>query len=68
MPTTSLNKTQVQTQVLRRLLKEYLECVTGFRVGNCEELRNAVRSVASSMGGELSRDALRIIEGGGYEP
>jgi hypothetical protein len=53
---------------LRRLLKEYLECVAGFRVGNCEELRNAVRSVASSMGGELGRDALRLIEADGYEP
>jgi hypothetical protein len=62
MPTTSLNKT------LRRLLKEYLECVAGFRVGDCEELRNAVRSVASSIDGELSRDALRIIEADGYEP
>jgi hypothetical protein len=31
-------------------------------------LRNAVRSVASSMGGELGRDALRLIEADGYEP
>jgi len=63
---TSLNKTQVQT--LKRLLREYLECVTGFRVGNCEELRNAIRSITKSIDGELSRDALRIIEADDYEP
>gem|GEM_PF-6793308 len=57
-----------QTQTLKRLLKEYLECVTGFRVGNCEELRNAVKSIAKSIDGELARDALRLIEGDGYEP
>jgi len=45
-----------------------LECVTGFRVGNCEELRNAVKSIAKSIDGELARDALRLIEGDGYEP
>jgi len=53
---------------LRRLLREYLECVAGWSPSNCEELRNAVRSVASSIDGELSRDALRIIEADGYEP
>ena len=42
--------------------------MAGFRVGNCEELRNAVRSIATSMNDELARDALRIIEDGGYEP
>jgi len=65
MPT-SLNKTQVQT--LKRLLREYLECVAGWSPSNCEELRNAIRSITKSMGGELSRDALRIIEADGYEP
>jgi len=63
MPTSQ--ETTVQT--LRRLLKEYLDCVTGWSPGNCEVLRNAVRSIASSINGELARDALRLIEAG-YEP
>jgi hypothetical protein len=54
-------------QTLRRLLREYLECLAGFRAGDCEALRNAVRSVASLVGGELGRDALRIVEGD-FEP
>ena len=57
--------TQVQT--LRRLLREYIECVVGIVPGDCEALRNAVRSIATSMNNELARDALRIIEAG-YEP
>ena len=52
--------------MLRRLIREYIECVT--TSGDCESLRGAVRSVASSVGGELGRDALRLIEVGGYEP
>jgi len=63
MPTSQ----EANVQTLRRLLREYLECVTGFREGDCEALRNAVRSVASSMGGELARDALRIVESD-FEP
>jgi len=31
-------------------------------------LASAIRSIATSMNDELARDALRIIEGGGYEP
>jgi len=67
MPT-SLTQTQVQAQVLRRLLREYLECATNWAPGDCEALARAIRSIATSMNGELARDALRIIEGGGYEP
>jgi len=59
--------TQVQAQTLRRLLKEYLDCITGWSPGNCEVLRNAVKSIATSMNGELARDALRLIEAD-YEP
>jgi len=57
-----------QAQVLRRLVKEYIDCVTGFALGDCEALARAIRSIATSMNDELARDALRIIEGGGYEP
>ena len=59
---------EANVQTLRKLLREYLECITGFRAGDCEELRNAVRSIASSINNELARDVLRIIEAGGYEP
>jgi len=41
--------------------------VVGIVPGDCEALRNAVRSIATSMNNELARDALRIIEVG-YEP
>lgn len=54
--------------MLRRLVREYIDCVTGFALGDCEALARAIRSIAASMNGELARDALRIIEGGGYEP
>jgi len=60
--------TQVQAQTLRRLLREYLDCITGWSPSNCEVLRNAVRSLASSVNGELARDALRLVEAEGYEP
>jgi len=53
---------------LRRLLREYLECATNWAPGDCEALASAIRSIATSMNDELARDALRIIEGGGYEP
>ena len=41
--------------------------MVGIVPGDCEALRNAVRSVALSMGGELARDALRIVESD-FEP
>jgi len=41
--------------------------VVGIVPGDCEALRNAVRSVASLVGGELGRDALRIVESD-FEP
>jgi len=63
MPTSQ--ETTVQT--LRRLIREYIECVVGIVPGDCEALRNAVRSVASLVGGELGRDALRIVESD-FEP
>jgi hypothetical protein len=53
---------------LKRLLREYIECVAGFRPGDCEALRSAVKSIATSMNNELARDILRLIEGDGYEP
>jgi hypothetical protein len=62
MPTSLTHKT------LRRLLREYLECATNWAPGDCEALARAIRSIATSMNDELARDALRIIEGGGYEP
>jgi len=65
MPTQSSLEAKAQT--LKRLLREYLDCVTGWSPGDCNALRNAVRSIASSINGELARDALRLIEAG-YEP
>jgi len=59
-------QSHAQVQLLRRLIREYIECVT--TSGDCESLRGTVRSVASSVGGELGRDALRLIEADGYEP
>ena len=55
-----------QVQLLRRLIREYIECVT--TSGDCELLRGAVRSIATLVGGELGRDALRLIEADGFEP
>jgi len=63
MPTSQ----EAKAQTLRRLIREYIECVVGIVPGDCEALRNAVRSVALSMGGELARDALRIVESD-FEP
>jgi len=57
-----------QTQTLKRLLKEYLECTSSWTPGDCEELRKSIKSIATSMSSELARDALRLIEGDGYEP
>jgi hypothetical protein len=57
---------QGQVQLLRHLIREYVECVT--TSGDCESLRGAVRSIAALVGGELGRDALRLIESDGYEP
>lgn len=53
--------------MLRRLVREYIECVTGFRPGDCDVLRSAVKSIASGVNGELGRDALRIVESD-FEP
>ncbi len=50
------------------MVKEYIDCVTGFAPGDCEVARRSVRSVAALVGGELGRDALRLIEADGYEP
>jgi hypothetical protein len=61
-------QSHAQVQLLRRLVREYIDCVTGFKPGDCEVIRRSVRSVAASVGGELGRDALRIIEVEGYEP
>ena len=63
MPTSQ----EAKAQTLRRLIREYIECRTGIVPGDCEALRNAVRSVASLVGGELGRDALRIVESD-FEP
>jgi hypothetical protein len=63
MPTSQ----EAKAQTLRRLIREYIECVVGIVPGDCEALRNAVRSVASLVGGELGRDALRIVESD-FEP
>jgi histone H3/H4 len=65
-----MNKTDAQTQVqtLRRLIREYIDCVTGWSPGNCNALRNAVKSIAASMSSELARDALRLIGTEDYEP
>jgi hypothetical protein len=60
--------TQFKPQLLRRLIREYIECATGFKPGNCDAIRHAVRSIASSVGGELGRDAIRLIEADGFEP
>ncbi|WP_066795152.1 hypothetical protein [Caldivirga sp. MU80] len=63
MPTTSLNK----TQTLKRLFKGYIDCITGWAPGDCEALAKEIERIATSMNNELARDALRIIESGGYE-
>ena len=62
------NSQSPTVQTLRRLLREYIECVVGIVPGDCEALRNAVKSVASLVGGELGRDALMLVEAEGYEP
>jgi hypothetical protein len=48
-------------------VKEYIDCVTGFAPGDCEVVRRSVRSIAALVGGELGRDALRIVESD-FEP
>ena len=64
MPTSQ----EAKAQTLKRLLREYLECVVGIVPGDCEALRNAVRSIAESINTELARDALMLVEVEGYEP
>lgn len=56
------------TQNLKRLFKEYIDCITGWTPSDCEEKAREIRRIATSMSNELARDALRLIEGDGYEP
>ena len=64
MPTSQ----EANVQTLRRLIREYIDCVTGWSPGDCNALRNAVRSIAKSINTELARDALTLVEAEGYEP
>jgi len=64
MPTSQ----EAQAQTLRRLIREYIECVTGFRMGDCEALGRSISSIAESMSGQLAGDALNIVNDSAYTP
>ena len=64
MPTQS----SLETQTLRHLIREYIECVTGFRTGDCETLGRSISSIVESMSGQLAGDALNIVNDNAYTP